>query len=298
MNFVGRIFIILIFAMSLVFAATAVMVYSTHNNWKETAEKVKKEKDEAQSKASVLAKKQADLITSLEEQLQSKGNMIAQLTTTNGQFQKEAADSKAQLAQLQTDIVTAISAVEATHTQMKEAQGELVSLRDNFRASQEQFNKLLTDFVATADKYQDTEMKLSNLQNVSKELVQLHADATTVLNHFGLKGKPELYEGVPLHDVSGKITEVRPNGLVQVSIGSDVGLLQGHQLDVYRKADGRDIYVGVVEVVLTEPNRAACKILPEYRKGTVQINDVVTTEFSQERQKYQLRGGAHVATAN
>ncbi len=37
MNFIGKIFVVLIFAMSLVFMAFAVAVYGTHQNWKEKA---------------------------------------------------------------------------------------------------------------------------------------------------------------------------------------------------------------------------------------------------------------------
>ena len=37
MNLVGKIFIVLILVMSLVFMSFAVVVYATHHNWKEVA---------------------------------------------------------------------------------------------------------------------------------------------------------------------------------------------------------------------------------------------------------------------
>lgn len=41
MNLVGKIFVLLIFIMSLVFMSTAVMVYATHRNWKEESTRAK-----------------------------------------------------------------------------------------------------------------------------------------------------------------------------------------------------------------------------------------------------------------
>ncbi len=35
MNLVGKIFVVLIFVMSIVFAAFSIMVYATHTNWRQ-----------------------------------------------------------------------------------------------------------------------------------------------------------------------------------------------------------------------------------------------------------------------
>ncbi len=298
MNLVGKIFIVLILVMSLVFMSFAVSVYSTSNNWRETALAKKKELDEARNQLQQLTKTMTDLRKSCDEQLAQKNNETTALITARDSLQQELETARATLNGLEAEKSEAIAAVRATHEEIKNCRGELVSLREKFRNTQQDWNALFTSFVKRTDEAQNLQMKLTNLETVSQELVEQYNDAKAVLGRFGLKPIPDLYMGIPPFQVAGMITEVRPTGLVEISLGEDAGLMKGHQLDVYRKTDGRDVYLGVVEVVLTEPNKAACKILPEYRKGSIQEADHVTSEFSQERQRYQLNAAAHVATAN
>jgi hypothetical protein len=68
-------------------------------------------------------------------------------------------------------------------------------------------------------------------------------------------------------------------GLIEITVGADEGLLQGHQLDVFRMNDSGPTYLGKVEVVTTEPHKAVCKILPEFQKGTIQKGDNVTNRI-------------------
>jgi len=283
--------------MSIIFMSFTVAVYSTSNNWKEKAKVESDAKNKAVTEANALKNRLEELQKSVDEQLKAKGDTIAALYAQLDAFQTESKIAEANLTRLQTDINTAIQTIKTTHTSLSAAQAQQEKLRKDFNAFQVDWNALLSDFIKKTDEAHTLSMKLGNLEAVSQELVKQYANAKSVLNQFNLQPIPELYTGVPPHRVEGRITEVRATGMVEITVGEDSGLMKGHQLDVYRKSeDGRDIYLGVVEVVLTEPNRAACKVLPEYRKGTVQTNDIVTSEFSQERQKYQIKRDAHVAT--
>ena len=297
MNAVGRIFIVLIFIMSLIFMSFTVAVYSTSNNWKEKAKVESDAKNKAVSEANALKSRLEELQKSVDEQLAAKGDVIANLRTQVVTFQNESKITENRLAQLQEAINEATQTIKKTHISLNAAQAEQTTLRAEFRKTQKDWDDLLTDFIKKTDEVQMLAMKLNTLESVSQDLVVQYANAKAVLDLFGYKPIPELYTGVPPFQVTGRITEVRATGMVEVTIGEDSGLMKGHQLDVYRKSeDGRDVYLGVVEVVLTTPNRAAARVLPEYRKGTVQAGDIVTSEFSQERQKYQIKRDTHVAT--
>ena len=297
MNSVGRIFIVLIFIMSLVFMSFTVAVYSTSNNWKKIADEHKSSLDKARAESNQFKQRLEELQKNVDEQLKAKGDIIADLHSQVGIFAQNQQETTQQLVALQSEINDALQAIKSTHITLADAQAQQTQLRDVFRKTQQDWNALLTDYVTKTDEAHTLTLQLNNLELVSQELVKQYADAKSVLNQFNLKPNPQMYAGVPPFLVTGRIKEVRATGLVEITVGEDSGLMKGHQLDVYRKAeDGRDQYLGVVEVVLTEPNRAACKVLPEYRKGSVQINDIVTSEFSQERQKYQLKRDAHVAS--
>ena len=297
MNAVGRIFIVLTFVMSIIFMSFTVAVYSTSNNWKEKAKVESEARSKATTEANALKSRLEDLQKSVDVQLAAKGDEVAALYAQIAILQTESQKTDEALASLQSAINQAVRTIQVTHTSLNAAQAQQTKLREDFNLAQRDWNDLLTNFIRMTDEANTLAMKLNNLEAVSQELVKQYASAKSVMDQFNLKPIPELYAGVPPFQVTGRITEVRATGLVEITVGEDSGLMKGHQLDIYRKSeDGRDVYLGVVEVVLTEPNRAACKILPEYRKGTVQINDIVTSEFSQERQKYQIKRDAHVAT--
>jgi hypothetical protein len=79
--------------------------------------------------------------------------------------------------------------------------------------------------------------------------------------------------------VEGHVVAVSSNGtgLVEVSVGSDHGLAKGHELEVYRANEAGVTYVGRIQVVTAEPDKAVCKILPNFLKGTIQKDDNVTS---------------------
>jgi len=82
-------------------------------------------------------------------------------------------------------------------------------------------------------------------------------------------------DGAP-PDRNGNVLVVnRPRKLVEVSIGYDDGLRQGHYLEVTRS--GR--YVTRLRVRDTEPDRAVAEILQDYSEGTVQEGDRVDTSI-------------------
>jgi len=297
MNPVGKLFIGLIAVMSIIFMSFTFLVYTSSNDWKKKADEQKSLLDKARTESNQLKQRYEELEKNRDEQLKAKGDIIADLHSQVTVFAHSDQEKTQQLAKLQDAINTATQTIKSTHITLADAQSQQEELRKVFRKTQQDWNELLTEYVAKTDEAHTLSMQLDNLETVSRELVKQYDDAKSVLNRFNLKPDPQMYAGVPPFLVMGRITEVRATGLVEITVGEDSGLMKGHQLDVYRKAeDGRDMYLGVVEVVLTEPNRAACKVLPEYRKGTVQTHDIVTSEFSQERQKYQLKRDAHVAT--
>jgi hypothetical protein len=94
-----------------------------------------------------------------------------------------------------------------------------------------------------------------------------------VLRKFNLKGEPAVYQDTPTKGVMGIVTAALAGGYIQISLGQDDGLLVGHRLDAYRQST----YLGKIEVIQTRPDQAVCKVLPEFRKGTIQVNDRVST---------------------
>ena len=81
--------------------------------------------------------------------------------------------------------------------------------------------------------------------------------------------------------VDGIILASNANGYVEISIGSDDGLEQGHELDVYRMGPSlaENKYLGKIRVVETQADRSVAQVLPNFRKGTIQKEDRVATRL-------------------
>jgi hypothetical protein len=85
----------------------------------------------------------------------------------------------------------------------------------------------------------------------------------------------------PPPKIEGVVTAVNPQGLVEISIGSDDGIREGHKLDVYRA--NPPTYLGRIEVIKTTPDRAVGKILPELQKGAIRKGDRVATGLGEKK---------------
>lgn len=275
MNLMGKMFIVLIFIMSIMFMGFSVVIYATHTDWKARAEALSGQLNEARTKSQQLQQLKDDTERQLKEDVSQRVATINTLTTKVDELEKENIQFREELRQLNADKEQGIAAVKLSHDSQVALRKEVEGLRKDLRKAQEDWASLYSDLVAKTDEAHGLAMKLANLQSVGKMLAQEYRDAIDVLKKHGLKPVPELYSGNPPKGIQGIVTEVRPNGWIEISIGEDSGIVKGHRLDIVRNRDGRRSYIGKVEVVRTEADRAAAFILPEFRRGTVQRDDIV-----------------------
>ncbi len=76
-------------------------------------------------------------------------------------------------------------------------------------------------------------------------------------------------------DLHGKILEVSSKDLVEISIGSDDGLKVGNTLEVFRGSH----YLGKIEVLRIDVDRAVGKVLQDYKRGPIQKGDEVASRL-------------------
>ena len=131
------------------------------------------------------------------------------------------------------------------------------------------------------------------LNNAQQKVVTLEQELVG-LKEFSAKGnvsstsKPDAEPTTPMPELGeriipgeGKITEILPPRVpgnadfVEISIGSDDGLLKGHQLDVVRG----DKYLGKIRVVEATADKAVCEVVHKNKYGIIQRGDNVTTKL-------------------
>jgi len=282
MNLVGKIFVVLILVASTVFMTMGLMVFATHRNWQEEV---------MGSKAAGVAqpgwKKRLDDARAEQMALNAENNRLQTLLATERKAHTEMlakAENQRQIladtnAKLETDKQAQAKRLDDAVADMKQSQDVLAAqrkentgLRDDIRlankATDEQFKKA----TALEDKLHIALGQLADLKGRNELL------ATSVA-----KAKLLLPPGVTLDDpvdkrpptVRGEVLAVDQENRIEISLGSDDGLREGHTLEVFRDSK----YLGRMQVLETHPHRAVGKILKEYQQDVIRTGDEVATRF-------------------
>lgn len=284
MNLIGKIFIVAIFIMSLVFMSLSLMVYATQRNWYLVAENptpslehpwgLRHQLADAKNRYDELQVEQENLRTTLQTERAARQQALAVLESTAARLQKELNTKDETLATLRAQHDAAVTAMDLAGTNLSKLGEEVQVLRQQIRRTEEDRNAQLGMVVQLQDRLNELQGEQRRLESHNDDLTDQVARQTRVLTRYGLD------QYTPLHNVppklDGAVTMVRGSDLIELSIGTDDGLRVGHKLDVYR---GGGVYLGRVEVLYTRPDEAVAKILPAYRQGIIKIGDLVATRL-------------------
>ncbi len=191
---------------------------------------------------------------------------LQKISDTLKTAQAERDGLKTSLDTLQKDLAATKASADADHAGLLAAQAEA----DKHQKESQDVRALLTQaeanklqLVTERDKANDervaatiraasferraTELEKENdrLARDNQRLVSTGGSTTTAL-------KPKDAPNPPLQDVEGLISEVDPDGLVRITIGSDAGLARNQTLEVYRldtQVPDHSKYVGRVRLI-------------------------------------------------
>ncbi|MHB8901302.1 MAG: zinc ribbon domain-containing protein [Thermoguttaceae bacterium] len=276
MNLVGKIFIVLILVMSILFMGFAVAVYAAHTNWRDRVKnpdtgleaKLKNEQLELERLTTQLTKIEQELATETRARQSQLGSLETEkelLTKERDQLNKDIATEKDQARE-------AIAAMKAAHETLAGLRKDVDTLRSNMLAALDTRDKAISNVIAKTDEANGLAVQMQTLQKQATLTSEQLANAMEVLRKFNLKGEPAVYADTPTKGVMGIVTALSGD-LLQISLGEDDGLRVGHRLDAFRQST----YLGKIEVVKTQADQAVCRVLPEFRKGNIQVNDRVST---------------------
>lgn len=279
MNLVGKIMIVLILVMSILFMGFALAVYSTHQNWKELVDGpsgLKVQNRRLSQEKEQLENQVAEANNKLAFERAARREALANLVTRENQKNQQLLAREQQYADLQSQHRQALEAVNTAQTTLNALKEEVQTLRDNNRKARQERNeafmlaKKLTDEINRGQ----GDLRLMKLRNT--ELVQTVSRQGLVLDRNGLTEFSPVDNIAP--QVEGQVTRV-VDGLVEVSIGSDEGLQEGHTLKVFRINGKVGAYLASIEIVDTNSDRAVGRIVPGTREGIIRKGDRVATKI-------------------
>jgi len=253
----------------------AVVLYATHTNWRVRAVNMEKERDEKSKKLTELENQKNNMETALKLENTLQVNSVIALTERVRQLTQDCEEAKDKVTELRADLAAQTAAVQASHETAEGLRKRLDGQSEALLVSQNEWMDMSTQLSKKIDEAHSLAIQVTTYQSVASQLAKDYADAIEVLRKHGLSSDPALYTKMPPAGIRGMVTEVRPRGIIEISIGSDSGLVKGHQLDVIRDRDGRSSYVGKIEITETAPDRAVASVLPAFRRGVVQRDDEV-----------------------
>lgn len=280
MNLVGKIFVVLIFVMSLVFMSFAIATYATHRNWRDVVldptNGLKQKLTQMDTRNKELENVRQRLDTELANEKSTRQRAVASLQSELGTLRDENKRLVDTEATLKTSEATAVTAMKATQVTLEKLRNEIEGLRTDIETARLDRDNHFQKMVQLEDELAKSTGELDRLQKRNGELVadlskhQLAlADAKIQLDR---KGPPR---------VDGVVLASRATGYIEISLGSDDGLEAGHELDVYRtgptKAENK--YLGKVRIKETEADRSVAEVLPNFKRGTIQKEDRVATRL-------------------
>jgi hypothetical protein len=273
MNLLGRIFVVLIFVMSLVFMSFAVAVYGTHKNWKEEATKQREIVQRVEADRAAAEAKKTELEAQIAKEAIAKREALAKLETERDELARQRDDLAKQRDDLAAKDKAAVAALDSAQQNLAKLTAEVDTLRGEIRTAQSARDQHFKQVVELTDQVHQSQGELKRLEERRVQLAAQIASQHKVLTAHGLS-KDTPVDGIP-PQVQGKVLAVNRDNLIEISLGSDDGLRAGHTLEVYRDST----YLGRVEVLNLTPDRAVAKILPGFRKGAIQKGDHVATRF-------------------
>lgn len=282
MTFLGKVLVVVHLVLSVLFMAFAGAVFTAQTNWRTKFETAQKSADDARSRAQMEANNLNGQISALQEQLGTSQNEktqwegrakvlegeTARLDTENKSL-KLAFDGQRNIADLNSQ-----EADERTkEAQVQRARNmELNGSRDT----------LVTEVNKLRDKLFGTELSLRQTEERYNAILKTNAIMRAYLASKDLPTDPRAMTvaSAPPPDLYGRILDARREAkgnrtLVEISLGQDDGLIQGHMMTVYRG----DKFLGRIRLEDVRPDRSVGVVVETAPNSVIEVEDNVTTRF-------------------
>jgi hypothetical protein len=282
MNWLGKVFVVLILIMSLVFMGLAMAVYATHKNWKDVIEGtpsspgLKARLDTATQENQQLQTQHNRQVEELNAEIEASEQQVRKLETErvalverNTQIQTE----RDQLVQERRDATAAVAATQANNDRLA---ADATALRQQIRTEQLARDEAFKATLAATEELHQLKNEFESARKRAQELTKQNADMSYVMRENNLDPATDPNGVVPT--VDGEVIQIRRvpgDQLVEISLGSDDGLKVGNTVEVFRGSR----YLGRLAVVQTSPDKSVARVDRRFQQGAIQEGDRVATRL-------------------
>ncbi|HET6424374.1 MAG TPA: hypothetical protein VFG20_11860 [Planctomycetaceae bacterium] len=282
MTFLGKVLVVVHLVLSVMFMAFAGAVYTAQTNWRKQSEADKKALQTAQSSSQAeqdRLKAQVEDLTKERDGLNNdKQALTGQVTTLTAENTRLDNDNKGLKTTADTQRTIAELASQEAEERLKEAQVQ--------RARNVELNKSRDEAVSALagerDKIFGLELQMNQARTKYDQLLKDNATMRAYLaaNSLPTDVRRMTVSVSPPPDLDGEILEARKETkgnrlFVELSVGSDDGLIVGHTMTAYRG----DKFLGRVRLEDVRPDKSVGVVIETAPNSVIQKDDHVTTRF-------------------
>ncbi len=278
MNIFGKILIGLILVASMVFMGFSLVTYATHRNWRdavqgtpamegqpkrsglrETLQQLQQENQDLQERVVRLRERNQSLIQ--QERLavakvatEVYGDPEFRITGANQQVEQLRAEKE----RLDTELAATREQLQVVLGETQEVVEELRTNRSSVADAERNRAKIFEQVTQLTEKLGQLRGDLARLQDRNSQLTAQIEQYQRYVAHAGVR---EDDRGQAPPRVVGRVIGLNNSErLVEISLGSDDGITEGHELQVFREGDSPQ-FVGTVRVIRTQPERAVARVV-------------------------------------
>jgi len=276
MNWLGKLFVVVILIMSLVFMGLAMAVYATHKNWQQVSVDLKKKLTDAQSENQKLQTEHNRRVEDLERDRTAAEQQAAKLDAERVALAERITTIQAELDGLRQEQSKGIAAVASTQKINESLAAELTELRMTIRKTIEARDAMFKRALDATEELHKANGEYNTARERNEQLTKQTAGMTAVMREKGIDPNTDPGSVVPtVEGVVSKIERKAGGQLVEVTIGADDGLKAGNTLEVSRGAK----YLGRVEIIQTSPDKSVGRVDRAFQQGQIQEGDRVATRI-------------------
>ncbi len=279
MTTLGKLLIYVLSLLSVAFFVAAVSINATHVNLRQQVSELQKQVQQANTTIDELKKGIQSKQTELSHEQAARRVALAALQTQLDTDRDRLQQATKQLNDLNSANTQATQNVAQTLAELKRITNEneilkqeidkIISDRNIQRRS---VIKLTDDLNALRSVQTDLEDQVKALQDQATRFQAIAETRGAALNAAGIIDP----EDVPPSDLKGIVLAVGSDQSIEVSIGRDDGIREGHLLDIFRGGS----YLGRIKIRTVADDKSVGKIVPGYRKGYIQSGDKVAAKIN------------------
>lgn len=277
MNLLGKIFVVMIVVMSLVFLGLAMAVYSAHRNWPAEVAGLRQQVTNTRAELEQQVSRYQQDAENLQLEKDTAEQQIRKLESERVALVSRLEDTQTEVNQLKQQNRDATTAVAATQQVNQKIAEENQVLQQNIIATQEAADRAFDQTVQATGELHEATIQVQNLIERNQQLTEQTADMTRAMVNAGLD------PATPSEDITPKvegfisgISRRAGSQLIEITVGYDAGIRRNHTVEIFRG----DRYIGRAEVLDTSPNRATARVIPEQTQYSIQEGDSVATRLS------------------